>query len=342
MRPAAPGRARSRDPRLLGSVLVVLGATLSGVLGPLARLLYEAGMTPFAFVVWRGIIAGAALWLLVLWRRRRPGYRVVIASLPRRERIALVVFAGANIVLNTSLFVAFDRIPIAIALLTFYTYPVLLALYGRVTGTESLSVAKVVALALALGGLSLVVSAQGGPAVDIQLDPLGLALAAVASLSAAVWVGAGRACASVPAEQAMGLSLAWTVAAVGTLAIVAGQDAALRYPLQRIDGLALVVFTGLLSGAGAAVIFTMGMRLISRVRSGILGLVEPIVGVAAAAIILGELLSPVQLLGGALVLGAAVLIQRASDDPAPIESVPEPVVAEPHALRRVPDRSRAE
>ena len=342
MRPAAPGHGRSLDPRLLGSILVVLGATFSGVLGPLARLLYDAGMTPFAFVVWRGVIAGAALWLLVLWRRRRPGYRVVIGSLPRRVRIALVVFAAANIVLNTSLFVAFDRIPIAIALLTFYTYPVLLALYGRITGTESLGVAKVAALAIALAGLALVVSAQFDPAVDLDIDPFGLAMGVVASVTAAVWVGAGRACASVPAEQAMGLALVCTVAVVGAMALIAGQDAALRYPLEHADGLVLVVFTGLLSGAGAAVIFTIGMRMISRVRSGILGLVEPSAGVVAAAVILGELLTPIQVLGGALVLAAAVLIQRASDDPAPTESVPEPMVGMDHAAGVDPVVSTAE
>ena len=30
------------------------------VIGPLARELYDQGMTPFAFVVWRGIVAGTA------------------------------------------------------------------------------------------------------------------------------------------------------------------------------------------------------------------------------------------------------------------------------------------
>ena len=166
----APGTRRPIDPQLLGSLLVVLGATASGVLGPIARILYDAGMTPYAFVSWRGVIAGAALWLLVLWRRRQPGYRVVIRSLPRRERFALAAFVVANIVLNTSLFVAFDLIPIAIALLVFYTYPVLLAVYGRITGTETLGAAKVAALVLALVGLGLVVSAQFDPSADVDLD----------------------------------------------------------------------------------------------------------------------------------------------------------------------------
>jgi drug/metabolite transporter (DMT)-like permease len=328
VRAAASGRRQPLHPQLLGSLLIVTGGTFAGVLGPLARLLYDAGMTPFAFVVWRGLVAGAILWLIVLVRRRTSRtYGIVFGRLPRRERLALIAFVVTNILLNTSLFIAFDRVPIAIALLTFYSYPALLAVYGRVTGTESLTVAKVSALGIALLGLGLVVSAQFDPSSDLVLDPLGFAMALVASVTAAAWVGFGRACPSVPAEQAMGLALTSTVVVVGTSILIAGPLDSLLHPIGRPESLLLIAFTGLISGAGAAVLFTMGIRLISRVRAGVLGLVEPIVGVITAGIVLGELLTPIQLIGGALVLAAAVLIQRASDDPAPVTAVPEPVVS---------------
>ena len=303
---------RALPPGLRGSVLIVAGAAFAGILGPLARLLYDQGMTPFAFIAWRGIIAGAALWLLVAWRRRRNRATngLALRRLPWRERLALLLFITSNVVLNTSLFVAFDRIPIAVALLTFYTYPVLLALYGRLSGSEALGPIKIAALVIALTGMALVVTANFDPVTGLHLDPLGLALGAVASVSAAAWVGFGRACRSVPAEQAMGLALATTVAVIGMLAIVTGPAEAIRFPLDHPGAWPTILVSGLLSGAGSALLFTMGMRLISRVRAGILGLIEPIVGTVAAAIVLGQVLSPIQVLGGALVLGAAVLIQR--------------------------------
>jgi len=307
---------RALSPSLRGSLLIVTGATFAGVLGPLARLLYDAGMTPFGFVVWRGIVAGTALWLLVAWRRRGSprGTRRGLGNVPGRERLALVLFITSNIILNTSLFVAFERIPIAIALLTFYTYPVLLAVYGRVTGTERLGAVKIGALALALVGMVLVVTASFDPS-GVGLDPLGLALGFVSSVAAAAWVGFGRACPSVPAEQAMGLALAGTVGVVGLLAIVAGPPTAITFPFDNPGVWPTILLTGILSGAASALLFTMGLRLISRVRAGVLGLIEPIVGTIAAAIVLGELLEPVQLLGGAFVLGAALLIQRAAEAP---------------------------
>jgi drug/metabolite transporter (DMT)-like permease len=307
---------RALSPGLRGSLMIVLGSTFAGILGPLARLLYDQGMTPFGFVVWRGVIAGTALWLLVAWRRRRSPARngLVFASLPGRQRLALIGFVVANVVLNTSLFVAFDRIPVAIALLTFYTYPVLLALYGRATGTERLGQIKIAALVLSLAGLALVVTANADVASGVGLDPLGLALGFVASVTAAAWVGFGRACPSVPAEQAMGLALGATVLVVGLLLVATGPISAITFPLGRPDLWLTLLVTGLLSGAGAAVLFTMGIRLISRVRAGVLGLIEPIVGTAAAAIVLGQVLSPVQLLGGALVLGAVLALQAVKAD----------------------------
>jgi drug/metabolite transporter (DMT)-like permease len=118
----------------------------------------------------------------------------------------------------------------------------------------------------------------------------------------------------VPAEQAMGLALGATVVVVGMIALATGPVDAITFPLAHVEIWPMILVSGLLSGAGAAVLFTMGIRLISRVRAGILGLIEPIVGTLAAAVLLAQVLSPVQLLGGALVLGSAVLIQRDTED----------------------------
>lgn len=295
-----------------------LGASFAGVLGPLARGLYDQGMEPFAFVVWRGIVAGTALWLLVWLRPRRDlaDRRPALFHVPRRQQLALLAFVGTNVVLNTSLFVAFERIPIAVALLTFYTYPVLLALYGRTTGTELLGPVKMLALGVSLAGLVLVLSASLDPSSGVSLDPLGIALGALASVTAAAWIGFGRACPAVPAEEAMGLALAATVTTVGLATVAIGPASVLLFPVDHPDSWPVLLVSGLLSGAGSAVLFTMGIRLISRVRSGILGLLEPIMGTVTAAILLGQVLTPIQLLGGAFVLGAAVLIQRDGDESA--------------------------
>ena len=70
--------------------------------------------------------------------------------------------------------------------------------------------------------------------------------------------------------------------------------------------------TGVAAAAIPSLGFLTGIRLIGGTRAGILMLFEPVVGVALAAWLLSERLAPIQLLGAAMILGAAVLLQRAS------------------------------
>jgi drug/metabolite transporter (DMT)-like permease len=320
-------------PELLGALLIVGGTTLAALVGPIAKILYDEGMTAFTFAVWRGVVAGSALWLLVWVRRRRDPIAnpIVFGRLSRRERGFLLAFCVSNIVLNTALFVAFERIPVAVALLCMYMFPVILAVYGRISGTEPLGSIKVAALVIATAGMAMVVLAGFDPSSGLTLDPLGLGLALLSALAAAAWVGFARECRSVPAEQAMGLALTLTVLAIGVLAIVVGPASQLVFPPQHPDVLPLVLFAGVVSGAVAPVLVTKGIRRTTRVRAGILGLTEPIVGVTAAAILVGEVLAPIQLVGGAFVLAGALLSQRASDRP-PREADAAPASAPPPQL----------
>jgi drug/metabolite transporter (DMT)-like permease len=317
------------SPTVLGSLFVLTSAGLSGALGPVLRLLYDQGVTPIAFTVWRGIVAGSVLLGYLAWRRRRdPSASIVPRGLPRRERLALVGFTASNIVLNTSAFIAFDRIPVAVALIIFYTYPALLAVYGAVTRTERLSATKTTALVLALGGLVLVVGADPGAASGVPLDPVGLALAMLASIGGAAWVIFGRACPSVSAPQAMGSALGASIVVVGGATVLAGSAAELTFPLVNPQILPALIAMAAFSGAAAAPMFTAGMRLISRVRAGILALIEPLVGSVAAALVLGQVLAPLQVAGGLLVLAAALLIQRDREDAIPVTPVETPAADE--------------
>ena len=57
-------------------------------------------------------------------------------------------------------------------------------------------------------------------------------------------------------------------------------------------------------------LFLFGIRKIGGTRAGILLLIEPLVGVTLAALLLREALLPIQVLGGAAILTAALLLQR--------------------------------
>src|SRR6185312_17276258 len=93
---------------------------------------------------------------------------------------------------------------------------------------------------------------------------------------------------------------------------VTGGAAALAFPLQDPSLLPLLAFTGLFAAAIPSILFLTGIRLIGGTRAGILMLFEPVVGVALAALLLGERLTPIQVAGGLAILGAALILQRSA------------------------------
>jgi drug/metabolite transporter (DMT)-like permease len=114
----------------------------------------------------------------------------------------------------------------------------------------------------------------------------------------------------VPTEQAMTVVLLVTVLGAGILAVATGDGGTLGYPGSQPSVVPLLLFTGIFAAAIPSLGFLAGIRAIGGTRAGILMLFEPVVGVALAAWLLGEVLVPIQVVGAAAILGAAVVLER--------------------------------
>jgi drug/metabolite transporter (DMT)-like permease len=213
------------------------------------------------------------------------------------------------------MFIAFDRITVALALLGFYTYPAMVAVVNVVLGRERLDRTRSEALGLAILGMIAVVASQVDPAGGIRLDAIGIGLALGAAVSQTVFVVVSRdGYSQVPTEQAMAVVLLVTVIGASGLAVLAGSPASLVYPVTAPSVLPLLLFTGIFAAAIPSLGFLTGIRAIGGTRAGILMLFEPVVGVALAAWLLGEALVPIQLVGAAAILAAALLLQRTAGE----------------------------
>lgn len=299
---------------VVGVLIVLIAASLFGTLGPLSRFAYDAGMEPLAFVGWRGGIGFLATTAFVWWRIAHGSRRLTrLRDLDGRARSSLAVAAVMGFTLNLSMFIAFDRITVALALIGFYTYPVLVAIGNVALGREPLDRPRVVALVLAVAGMLAVVASQLDPSSGIEFDLLGVALALGAACSQAVFVLISRTgYRTVPAEQAMAVVLAVTLVSSAALAIVTGATSTLVQPLRTPSVLPLLLFTGLFAAAIPSMLFLIGIRLVGGTTTGILMLFEPVVGVVLAAWLLSEGLAPIQVIGGFAILGAALILQRAA------------------------------
>ena len=314
-----------------GSLALVLAATGFGMLGPVARLAYAAGFEPMAFVAWRAAIGVLAIGAIVVARSRRGTPVADPRRLPRRDLVGLGIIALAGLGVNVATFVGFSVTTVALVLLGFYTYPAMVAAVAVALGHERLDRLHLVALGLALGGMALVVI--GGLGADSNrpaagsVQPVGvlLGLAAAVCQTAFVTVSRGR-FATVSSEQAMGWVLIVTAGATVALAVALGSP--LDPPLRSAAALGLAVLAGVAGAGLPSILFLVGIRAIGGTRAGVLMLLEPLVGVALAAVLLEETLRPIQVFGGGAILAAGLLLQRGAGAPADAVAIGDVPLAE--------------
>ncbi|HYM84245.1 MAG TPA: DMT family transporter [Candidatus Dormibacteraeota bacterium] len=309
--------SRDRD-LLVGSLVALFAASCFGTLGPLSRFAADAGVGALGFVAWRAGLGAVVLAVAVTVARRDVGS---IRRLARGGRLALALAIAMGASLNLAIFAAFGRIPIAIALVLFYTYPAMVTVVGLVLGHEPPTPARLAALALASLGVVLVLAGGIDPAEGLAIDPLGVALGLTAAVCQTVFVTISRHRYDVvPSDVATMLILGGgSFAAIG-LAVATGAAADLPGPLDAPSAWPFVLIAGTLGAAVSSLLFLWAIRRIGGVRTGILMLFEPAVGTVLAAALLGQPLRAVQVAGGVLVLAAAVLVQVG---PASEPSLPE-------------------
>jgi drug/metabolite transporter (DMT)-like permease len=281
-----------------GLALCVVSAAGFGAMAILAKDAYAAGLGVLTLLALRFALATALLWAVALARGT--------ARLPRRALLAALTLGAVGYTLQSSaFFAALERIDASLTALLLYAYPSLVALGAIALGRERLSTGKLAALALASVGTAAVLLGGGTGG----LDGLGVALALGAAVAYAIYIlvadvalrGADPFAAAAAVTTGAGVSFAVAAVVAGKLDL--GFDS-----------------TGWLDVAGIAVIstvvpittFLLGLARIGAASASIVSTVEPVVTVALAFALLGERLHAAQALGGALVLGALVVLQRAA------------------------------
>jgi drug/metabolite transporter, DME family len=302
--------AREAAPRadLVGAGLVALAAACFGTLGPLSRFAGDAGVDALTLVTWRAAIGAAVVGgFIAAWFVARGVRPRSLREIPVRDRWFMLAAAAANTVLNLAAFIAFERITIALTLLVFYLYPAGVALVSTIWFGERLGRMRWSALVVSLVGMALVVA--GAESLG-DVDPLGVALAFLAALAQVFYVLAARhGFAHVPGPQAAALTMGGAATLYVLLAVVTGMLGALGQPLASADAFVPVVLAGVIGAGVPTLAFIIGIRRLGPSQAAIISTLEPVVGVALAAWLLAERPTAIQLVGGMLVLGAAVLLQ---------------------------------
>ena len=287
---SAPASSRN----VAGVALVIGSAVCFGTLGVFGKLAYRLGLTTPQLLSYRFALAAVLLWLAaVVIREGVP---------PRRSLLGLVIMGGAGYVGQSgSYFSALHFIPASTNALLLYTFPVAVTLLAVVLFGEALSWIKLAACGLAFFGTLLVVQAQLHGAAPIGIV---LGLGSAAFYSGYILFGS-RLLPGLPPVSATATIMTSAAVVWGTYAAATGQ-LAVAWTLPRI---ALIGSFVVLGTTIPVLTFILGLRMVGPSRAAILSTFEPASTVLLAVIILGELASPLQYLGGALILVSVLVLE---------------------------------
>jgi drug/metabolite transporter (DMT)-like permease len=265
------------------------------------RLAADAGAGVVTTLLARFAIAAALFALLIRLTgrgRTRPPRRVVL--------IALALGAGGYSLQSGLYFAAIGRLDVSLVSLLLYTYPAFVTLAALALGRAAPSLRTGVALTVASAGLVLVLLAAGTGAFDLA----GALIALGASLTYTSYILVSDRI--VDDVDPLVLSALVLTGAAFSFAVTGALTGSLDFALSPAAWL-WIVLIAVVSTVIAVSCFFAGLRRVGPSEAAILSTFEPVVTVTLAFLVLGERLAPLQLAGGALVLGAVIVLQVRRD-----------------------------
>ncbi|MFF4988591.1 DMT family transporter [Streptosporangium saharense] len=287
---------------------IATAAVAWGTGGVVAAVLHStSGLDPLTVSFWRFLCGTVAL--AVARSLLRP-------SLAGRLKSGLWRFAvtGAGMaVYQAAYFASVNVAGVAVAtMVALGSGPVLVALGARLWMAERLGRRKILVIVVALTGLAMLVFG-GGSAVRSSLPGVGLAL-----LSAVGYAGTTLLSQVIGAEEGgddpVGNALIGF--ATGSVCLLPFALALGLLPERGapVTVTALLVYLGLFPSALAYGLFFTGLRAVPATTASIITLVEPLAAAVIAVWLLGERLTVLTLLGGAVLLATVVALATSGRD----------------------------
>jgi drug/metabolite transporter (DMT)-like permease len=281
-----------------GTLWIIASAFSFGSISVLTVLLTRSGLPLVTAMAWRYVLATVVLFAIVGIHPLR--------GLSKRRLVALILIGGVGQALITYISLhALEYIAVGPLAFLFYTYPAWVALIAAIRKTEKLSAARIVALLLALIGVSAMV---GAPSAEV-LNPIGVALALASAILYALYLPSlAYLQTSIPAAVSAFLIVLGAAVSFSITALFANQI----YLPKGAAAWTNVVLLAIVSTVIAFFTLIRGLAKLGSVRTSIIATIEPFFTTILGAAILGNRLSGATAFGALLIAVAVLLVQWSS------------------------------
>ncbi|GAA2873802.1 hypothetical protein Acy02nite_31640 [Actinoplanes cyaneus] len=313
----------------MGAALCLVSAACFGAMAIFGKLAYDAGVTPEALLLVRFTLSAVLLGMVLVFRR---GERQPVRG---RVLVTALGLGAIGYAAQASLyFSALRTMDASLLSLILYTFPMMVTVAAALLGRDRLTPARVVALTAASAGTLLVLLGAGTGAVQ----PVGVLLGLGAAVTYTVYIlVADTVVRRLTPVLLATLVMAGAAATLGARALLLG-GVSFDFPPSAWLWLTCIA---VISTVTAMLTFFAGLRRAGPTTAAILSTFEPVVTTALAALTLGESLTPVQLLGGVLVLSCVVVLQIKPRTTLPRYAGRPPSLAEPPAAIAARDATPA-
>lgn len=300
---------KSRNPQAVGVVMYLVAALFFAANGVMGKSAIEAGLDPLPLVQLRN--AGAMVILIVVVAIVRPrAFKVTRRELPFLLAYGVLAFTLVQFLY----FFTISRLPVGIGTLLAFLAPIIVALYVKFVRKQAVRNRIWIAIGLTLLGLALVAQVWQGATLDTVGVLSGLLLA---FFLAVYWVlgetGQNH-------RDALSLTMWGFVFSTLTWSIIAPWN---RFPFDMMSEAAapmrpgwpglpiwLIMLIGIVFGTVISFLLVLGsLRRLGAARAGIVGTSEPVWAGLLAVLFLGELLTPIQVIGGLIVVAGIVVAE---------------------------------
>ncbi len=276
-------------------VILILISACSFALMPIFALYAYQGNAPVNTILFLRFALAAIIFFI--YTAVKVEKIVISRSLLR----SLLFIGGILYTLQASLyFESVKFIPTSLQALLFYTYPIFVALLSFIIDRERPNKKLIASIAISVAGLALVL---GTSFKMLNLPGTLFALGAAAVYSVYIIISTRVIKDSSPIISSAFITLfasfAFLIMGLSTNTLTFSFARSAWFPI-----LGIVLFSTVIS------IFTLfrGMELLGSTRAAILSMVEPLATIAFSSMLFHDRLSPLQWLGGILVLLGAVMV----------------------------------
>jgi drug/metabolite transporter (DMT)-like permease len=281
-----------------GTTYALLAALGFAAVSTFTQLALDRGASLWNILMWRFVIAAAVMMAFVRTQRYAP--------LPSGEVARFVVLGGGGQALLIGLALSsLSFIDVATLAFLFYTYPAWVTLVQLARRVESLTARRVVALALSVTGTVLIAGRPdlGGDAWRGAVLAIAAAIVYAFYIPLMEWMQRDH-----PVPQTSAYAKVGSAVCFLALALWDGSVSARLVP----GAWAAIVGLALLSTVIPGVLFLMALMRLGPVRTAIISTVEPLLTAVLGALVLRQAVTPIAWLGGALIVGAVVVLQLAN------------------------------